>query len=561
MTLKAAVTYPGIPGARVFANTQAESSPLVINTLADTLYYWHPTLGARQVTAAGGGASRLGFIYSKDFMTAAQIADVESGAMTLDVTAALQAFINACEYRHGIFEWGRHRISASLVFDYTKSYWISGDGFDINTNLGSVIYNFADAPALLFNNTAAANYNPDVHLEHFCITGNQTGLGQKGIYALRTPIFCENIYVVNQRSHGIHVEQGFTCTFKNVILANNYQHGIFLDKEANQIVLDHVIANANSRQAGYAGIAIQGVLNRENLGVKLVGCDTTSNGIASGNGFGIVIQHSRGVSIDTHYTEGNLTRGIFADSTAKNVSVTTSYLQDETEEFASVDGLIVENNNFRVNGAPTTFIVTQGAGLPTRIANNSYVGGVTKTFLGGAYERTDTRQSAAPTTGTWTIGDICWNSAPTASNNLGWVCVTAGTPGTWTPFGAPFTTSALSNITTNMGTLTSGSINTSGGITAAALVSTGGATITSTLTGNAGANFTGNVGAANFVTAGAANSGSITTNFMNYNVASSSGGGTASTAFLATKPGGSTSGEWLPFQKAGVNGYIPWWPA
>jgi len=43
--------------------------------------------------------------------------------------------------------------------------------------------------------------------------------------------------------------------------------------------------------------------------------------------------------------------------------------------------------------------------------------------------------SAAPTTGTWAVGDIVYNDTPTAGGYIGWVCVTAGTPGTWKTFG------------------------------------------------------------------------------------------------------------------------------
>jgi hypothetical protein len=43
--------------------------------------------------------------------------------------------------------------------------------------------------------------------------------------------------------------------------------------------------------------------------------------------------------------------------------------------------------------------------------------------------------SAAPTTGTWKVADIVYNSAPTATSQMGWVNTTAGTPGTWTVFG------------------------------------------------------------------------------------------------------------------------------
>jgi hypothetical protein len=44
-------------------------------------------------------------------------------------------------------------------------------------------------------------------------------------------------------------------------------------------------------------------------------------------------------------------------------------------------------------------------------------------------------RTAAPTAGTWQLGDFVWNAAPGVDANsmtiLGWVCVTAGTPGTW----------------------------------------------------------------------------------------------------------------------------------
>lgn len=43
------------------------------------------------------------------------------------------------------------------------------------------------------------------------------------------------------------------------------------------------------------------------------------------------------------------------------------------------------------------------------------------------------RASAAPTEGTWAVGDICYKTNPSATDYPGWVCTTAGTPGTWTP--------------------------------------------------------------------------------------------------------------------------------
>jgi hypothetical protein len=47
----------------------------------------------------------------------------------------------------------------------------------------------------------------------------------------------------------------------------------------------------------------------------------------------------------------------------------------------------------------------------------------------------DNYGTIAPTTGTWFVGDKVYNSAPTATGYLGFVCITAGTPGIWKGFG------------------------------------------------------------------------------------------------------------------------------
>jgi hypothetical protein len=46
-----------------------------------------------------------------------------------------------------------------------------------------------------------------------------------------------------------------------------------------------------------------------------------------------------------------------------------------------------------------------------------------------------TNATSSPTTGSYEMGDICWNSNPIAANYIGWVCVVAGNPGQWLPFG------------------------------------------------------------------------------------------------------------------------------
>ena len=39
--------------------------------------------------------------------------------------------------------------------------------------------------------------------------------------------------------------------------------------------------------------------------------------------------------------------------------------------------------------------------------------------------------TAIPSFAAWGAGDRIWNTAPAAGGAPGWVCTTAGTPGTW----------------------------------------------------------------------------------------------------------------------------------
>ncbi len=56
----------------------------------------------------------------------------------------------------------------------------------------------------------------------------------------------------------------------------------------------------------------------------------------------------------------------------------------------------------------------------------------------GTFATVDGQAAAAPTTGTWALGDKIRNSAPAELGGAGsmyvidgWICTAAGTPGTW----------------------------------------------------------------------------------------------------------------------------------
>jgi hypothetical protein len=66
-------------------------------------------------------------------------------------------------------------------------------------------------------------------------------------------------------------------------------------------------------------------------------------------------------------------------------------------------------------------------------ALNATSGWSTQNYFGPRYPMTF--NLAAPSAGTWERGDIIFNKEPSAGGKVGWVCTTAGSPGTWKEFG------------------------------------------------------------------------------------------------------------------------------
>lgn len=61
-------------------------------------------------------------------------------------------------------------------------------------------------------------------------------------------------------------------------------------------------------------------------------------------------------------------------------------------------------------------------------------------FSAGPYMTGNTKNSliysnVIPDKGAWITGDMCLKPSPTISDNLGWICIAGGSPGTWEPIG------------------------------------------------------------------------------------------------------------------------------
>lgn len=125
---------------------------------------------------------------------------------------------------------------------------------------------------------------------------------------------------------------------------------------------------------------------------------------------------------------------------------TTDDLQGMVGTFASTDFNIVTDNTSRVtvkangnielgnaNRNPIQVKVNGKMSIGVQVPDPSvdlHVAGPVK-FNG----HLQMYSAAPPESGTYAVGDIFWNEAPRVGACIGWVCLRAGSPGAWYPFG------------------------------------------------------------------------------------------------------------------------------
>ena len=104
---------------------------------------------------------------------------------------------------------------------------------------------------------------------------------------------------------------------------------------------------------------------------------------------------------------------------------------------AVTDTEVVDNSFINITNTDARIFGTALTNL--KIHGNKFDIGINPaelTFTDTSGVRATGFKNAAPTTLTYQIGDQFMNYAATAGGTIGWVCVVAGTPGTWKTFGA-----------------------------------------------------------------------------------------------------------------------------
>lgn len=123
---------------------------------------------------------------------------------------------------------------------------------------------------------------------------------------------------------------------------------------------------------------------------------------------------------------------VTADGTGLNENVINDLHIDwgtDTNQVSAADVPITDSGGYYSGGEVETALqeVAAGTVFPTLTYSGGTITGGTQVWTFG---------TAAPAAAGWHVGNMVWNAAPAAGGTIGWVCVTAGTPGTWQAFGS-----------------------------------------------------------------------------------------------------------------------------
>lgn len=328
----------------------------------------------------------------------------------------------------GIFDYGdsasnlNQRISGNTIHDGANAISVSaasGRNIIVSKNYA---YNHTSS-AMAFQSSTEILIEENTCYNSGTVNGN--GIFIKGCESVRViGNYCVyNSYTALAGSAiGINMTGAFTNRNISIIgnvLAYSGDDGIDAYCESSASNIDILIAdNLIHHNLGGINVSTDGGASVQR------GYTITGNIIHSNKLHGISLQEANycTVSGNSSYDNSTLTPGGYCGLYGFDLLNSTITGNTIYQSAGVQNGIIFDGNPSNNRVTDNTVAVTGTAYSLNDPANNNYI--------------IDYKGSAAPTTGTFNIGDIVYNSAPTAGGYIGWVCVTAGTPGTWKTFGA-----------------------------------------------------------------------------------------------------------------------------
>ena len=431
-----------------------------------------------------------------NYMTPTQIASVQAGDLSADVTTAIQNCINNNPNKKILFPKGKYRITNTITINPFYGYILEGEGYDpmspdypvSGSNQFTNIWmdNRTGLDAFKMEWDYGTNPRPpfrEILFRNLTISGtpctyaNNTGSGN-GIYVDYVVLRLENVCLGYHGKNGLYLLQGFSSVFTACLFNYNTENGVYMPGNNNQVGFTGCQFLGNSRvdnfidpngdYVGAAGCMLDGLYG-DNLTVTFNNCEFSINGLNDRVGettqvpaaHGLYARNTSGLSLIGCYAEYNYGRyatngsGIYLsdniniDSSCSGVYITGLFTQTSDINIINCVGLIYENGRnldttFTITPTPSASPVTRSPIIRLsadtskqsfcRIYGNNWGTNTTTTFTNT--KQVDQFYSATNPTGTGThaIGDICWSTGTlTGTNPIGWICTTA--PNTFKEFG------------------------------------------------------------------------------------------------------------------------------
>lgn len=149
------------------------------------------------------------------------------------------------------------------------------------------------------------------------------------------------------------------------------------------------------------------------------------------DGFTINACGASGINLFTSPTKVSVRNGKITNTVDYGVqsNSTTTELSIQGVEVDTVGGL---SRGFYVASGNAVVIGNKAVNVTTGIMK---VAGARVREEHNAWNAAEQYGNAIPASGIWSVGDLLYHVAPVAGGNIGWVCTTAGSPGTWKTFG------------------------------------------------------------------------------------------------------------------------------
>lgn len=235
------------------------------------------------------------------------------------------------------------------------------------------------------------------------------------------------IYVAGDGSHGFRSVAIKNNNIINASIQARYTASRLLDIENNTVYNADTSGIAYVNYAtGYAGTQPDQTINISN------------NTVYKPNKTGIQLGGDGDGTKTTLIVRGNVATGCVQGGTTGS-SYTDSSIYVTNAATAIVDGNVIGKDAADASSSQTkSFGAFSVTNLFERNNHNigtlaSQIGSITNRYGGFSYNGANKVGfgTAAPSGGTYAVGDIVWNVSPAAGSALGWICTVAGSPGTW----------------------------------------------------------------------------------------------------------------------------------